>query len=740
MQITWRKILLAFGSLFLAALILVSILFILVGSGAYGPIPSKKDLQNIQNPVATEIFSVDSVLMGKYFIQDRNDIDSTELKPEIKQALIATEDARFYNHKGIDTRSLLRVLVKTILLQDRSAGGGSTLSQQLAKNLYPRDKKGFLSLPASKIREMIIARKLEKVYGKDEIILLYLNTVPFGENSFGIKSASRRFFNKQPENLALEEGAVLIGVLKATTSYNPRNNPKAAFQRRNVVLSQMVEYDYLDQAIADSLSELEINLDYNPLTHYSGIAPYFREFLRKDLQNWIEENPKENGEKYNLYTDGLRIYTTIDSRLQKHAEEAVRKHMIRLQQDFETHWRRRDLWAGKEKTLENYLLRASENNGQEMKSRLEEPTRERLVFTWEGDSLMNLTYLDSIKHQLNYLQAGFLVMENDNAHIRAWVGGIDHHFFKYDHVLSRRQAGSVFKPLVYLAALENGMKPCDLVKNDSIVYKEFEDWQPRNADREYGGVYSMKGALANSINTVSVSILMETGIPKVIEAATRAGIRPDLPAVPSLALGTAEISLLELVNAYQGFANKGIRHSPAFITAIEDKEGNILFRAEGTEPGIELTDELNADLLTGMLQNATENGTGAILKSYFQIPGDIAGKTGTTQNHSDGWFIGYTPEYTAGVWVGGDLPHIAFRTLDYGQGAYSALPIWAYFFQETYKDPEFRKYSRQRFDLDDEALEMLDCDDFYERKPFRIFGKDIEEFIRDLFRRKEDRD
>jgi penicillin-binding protein 1A len=740
MQKTRKIILITVSALLTTGILFLLILLLLVRTGAYGPIPSKKELRNIQNPLATEVFSADSVLMGKYFIQDRNDIDSAELKPEIKQALIATEDARFYKHKGIDTRSLLRVLVKTLLLQDRSAGGGSTISQQLAKNLYPRDKKGFLSLSASKIREMIIARKLEKIYPKDEIILLYLNTVPFGENSFGIKSSSRRFFNKDPQELRLEEAAVLIGMLKATTSYNPRNNPEAARRRRNVVLSQMVQYDYLDEETADSLSNLEISLDYNPLTHYSGIAPYFREFLRREIMERLEQNPKENGENYNIYTDGLRVYTTIDSRLQKYAEKSVRKHMSRLQEDFNRHWAKRDLWAGKDKTLESFMLRANGNDGQKMQALLAAPARERLVFTYKGDSLMNLTWLDSLKHQLNFLQAGMLVMENRNARVRAWIGGIDHQFFKYDHVLSRRQAGSVFKPIVYLAALEKGMKPCDLVKNDSIVYEEYEDWQPRNADREYGGLYSMQGGLTHSINTVSVSILLETGIPEVMETAVRAGIRPDLPAVPSLALGTAEISLLELVNAYQGIANRGIRHVPEFITRIEDKNGNILFLEEENREGVHMTDPSSAELLTGMLKNAIEYGTGMGLKTWFDIPGDIAGKTGTTQNHSDGWFIGFTPEYTAGVWVGGELPHIAFRTLDYGQGAYSALPIWAYFFREMYKDPEFSRFRSREFILSEETREMLDCDDFYERKPFRIFGKDIEKFIRDLFRGKGDRD
>ena len=720
----------------LAGALFVLLFFLLVKNGVFGSLPAEDELLNIRNPLATEVFTADSVLMGKYYLQNRNDVHFAELNQNLIDALIATEDARFYEHKGIDTRSLFRVFVKTLILQQRRAGGGSTLTQQLAKNLYPRKKSGFLSLPASKFREMIIAHRLENVYSKEEIILLYLNTVPFGENTFGIKSAAQHFFNKEPSALKIEEAALLVGMLKATSSYNPRKNPEAAKERRNIVLSQITRYGYLEVEIKDSLLQNAVNLQYEPSTHTNGIAPYFREFLRRELKEWCNSHFRENGEPWDLYTDGLRVYTSLDSRIQEHAEKAVRKHMTRLQSDFDEHWKHSNIWKGKESLLDRYALQAAGNDWEQLKAKKDQGIQEVRVFSWEGDSLRSFGFIDSLKHQLGFLQVGFVVMENSNARIKAWVGGIDFNFFKYDHVLSSRQAGSAFKPLVYLAALEHGMKPCDLFPDDSIVYEDYDNWSPRNADREYKGYYSMKGALGQSVNTVSVNILMETGIENVLETVRRAGILGNLPAVPSLALGTAEVSLLELVSAYQGIANRGVRYKPEYILRIEDRKGNILYQAPDVGEGSRMTERLNAELISGMLKNAVENGTAKSLINHFGFSSDMAGKTGTTQNHSDGWFIGFTPEYTAGVWVGGELPHIAFRNISYGQGAYTALPVWAYFFQEMYGDKRFAPLQKQIFNFSEEVIRQLDCDDYYESKPFRIFKQDPVKFFRDLFRKK----
>jgi penicillin-binding protein 1A len=569
----WRKMIR--GGLILAVflLFLLASFVLLVFTGGFGRIPGPQELSKIQNPLASEIYTSDGVLMGKYYIHNRQYLKPKDITVDLRNALIATEDARFYHHDGIDFRSLVRVLVKTVFLGDRSSGGGSTLTQQLVKNLYPRKNHGILSMPVNKIREMITAVRIERLYTKEEILMLYLSTVPFGENSLGIKSASQMFFSKDPADLDTEEMALLVGMLKATDIFHPLKHPENALTRRNVVLSQMEKYHYLPSEIADSLQELPLDISYNPLPHDAGIAPYFREMLRHRVAQWAMENLKANGEPYDIYNDGLKIYTTIDSRLQGYAEKAMKEHMAHLQALFEKTWEGRNLWQGipNEKILINY-------QGEYHDTMPAEPARKMEVFTWEGMAEKELNTFDSIRHYLQFLQAGFLAMDVRTAEVRSWVGGIDYEYFKYDHVLAKRQTGSVFKPLVYLAALEKGISPCDYYPNDSVVYTEFDNWIPRNANRTYGGYYSLKGALTHSINTVSVHLLMENGFEPVFDLSRRAGIDVPLPAVPSLALGTAEVSLLEMTRVYQAIANGGVTKEPVYILRIENKEGDILYR------------------------------------------------------------------------------------------------------------------------------------------------------------------
>ena len=736
-RIVSSKILLKILLYFFAGLIVVhGTLILLVLAGVFGKLPDTSELKRIQNPMATEIYTADSILMGKYYIQNRQYLAPGQITGTLRNMLIATEDRRFYDHSGIDFRSLGRVVVKTLLLSQEKAGGGSTITQQLAKNLYPRRDYGFISMPVNKLREMAIAVKIENLYDKEEILELYLGTVPFGENTFGIRSASMCFFNKNPRELKVEETAVLIGMLKATHTYNPTRNPEKTLKRRNVVLGQMVRYNYIDQGITDSLQQLPIELNYKPLPHDAGIAPYFREFMRGELGQWCRTHLKNESEQYDLYTDGLKIYTTIDSRLQQYAEEAMHEHMARLQELFDEHWRNRDLWKGirEEMLLINY-------DGEYRKEMAKEEKRKMNVFTWKGLQEREYNTLDSIRHFLQFLQTGFMAMDVHSGEIKAWVGGIKYEHFKYDHVLAKRQVGSIFKPLVYLAALEQGISPCEFFPNDSMVYDQYDDWTPRNADRTYGGYYSLKGALVHSVNTVSVNLLMETGIDTVLALGQKAGIVSTMPELPSLALGTANISLFEMVSVYQAIANRGMAIQPKYLTRIENKDGEVLYVNPDGEQGRAVCHPENAEVMIEILRGVVNQGTASALRNKHQIIADVAGKTGTTQNHTDGWFIGFTPGLVAGVWVGGDLQNLHFRSLEYGQGSFMAMPIWSNFMKSAFSDDTWNYLQDEEFEISESIKSMLACDDFRERKPFqfRPFKKLKEKsLLKKLFKRKKE--
>ncbi|MFO7670005.1 MAG: transglycosylase domain-containing protein [Bacteroidales bacterium] len=729
-----RKKILKYLLILPVGFVVIQALFVLlVFAGALGKLPDRQALKEIQNPIASEVYSADGVLMGTYYIQNRQYLEPSGITKSIKNALVATEDIRFYSHKGIDTRSLFRVFFKTLLLGKEGSGGGSTLTQQLAKNLFPRRDFGFITMPGNKVREMITARRMEKLYTKDEILEQYLNTVSFGENTFGITAASRRYFNKDPGDLQIEEIAVLIGMLKATHNYNPVINKEKALARRNVVLAQMAKYGFLEASVADSLQGLVLEVAYRPLPQNAGIAPYFREFIRAELDRWCSEHERNGSEHYNLYTDGLKVYTTIDSRLQLYAEEAMQTQMTQLQRIFEKQWALDNLWKGltEKQLMINY-------DGEYHPGMASEAPRNMELFTWEGPQRGEYNTLDSIRHYLKFLQTGILAMDVRSAEIRAWVGGINYEYFKYDHVLSRRQAGSTFKPLVYLEALEQGVSPCDYFPNDSVAYGEFDNWVPRNADRSYGGYYSMKGALVHSVNTISVALLMQVGIDSVLELCQRAGIEAPLPAVPSLALGSGAVSLLEMVGAYQAIANLGVGKKPVYIKRIEDSSGNILDENEPSMEGTTICSPENAELMIEMLRGVVNEGTAASLKTRYQMPGDVAGKTGTTQNYTDGWFIGFTPGLVTGVWVGGDLQNIRFKNMQYGQGAYTAMPIWAGFMKSAFQDEHWNILKQERFEISSTIREQLQCDDFRMKKPVQFHPvKTLKEkkLFRRLFRR-----
>lgn len=712
----------------LVVLLLFSFFYMAVFMGVFGHMPSKRELRARQNNTASEVYSADGVLLGRYYIQDRTNIAYEDIAPAAIEALIATEDARFYKHSGVDIRSTFRVLIKSLLLQE-SAGGGSTLSQQLAKNLYPRKDFKLWDMPVNKLREIIIARKLEGIYTKEELLELYLNTVPMGGNLYGIERASRRFFNTTADSLKTEEAAVLIGMLKATTSYNPRLNPERAQQRRNVVLNQMAKYNYLTAAKADSLKKLPLELDYRYITHNDGLAPYFREQLRLELDKWAASQKKKNGEPYNLYTDGLKIYTTIDAGMQQHAERAVRRRMALLQKKFDQHWKGRNPWGNDANVIQAAMQRSDryrkmERAGipnKEIRNAFREPVTMN-VFSWNGSTKKEMSPLDSLAYYGRFLNTGLLAMEPHSGYIRAWVGGINHDIFKYDHVRARRQVGSTFKPIVYAAALEKGIAPCTFFPNERKTYPEYENWSPQNATENYGGEYSMRGALAHSVNTVSAQLIMEAGVERTVELAHRFGIKGDLPAVPSLALGTADLSLLEMVSAYATFANEGYQVIPTYIEKITDRSGKIIRQHHPNEFARRVLARKNAAIMLHLMQGVVEEGSAAKLRSEFGLKMDIAGKTGTTQENADGWFIGITPKLVTGVWVGAESPKVRFRTLQLGQGSSTALPVWGDFMKRIALDPDYPGYMRSRFDpLPERLLEQMDCVSFRAEPPNQNF-------------------
>ncbi len=702
--------------------ILFMSLFLAVFFGYTGHVPTSIQLKEIKNPTASEVFSEDGVLLGRYYIENRSSVSFDEISPNVINGLIATEDARFYEHRGIDEIALMRVLVKTILLMDRSSGGGSTLSQQIAKNLFPRNDVGILSLPVNKLREAIIAYRLERIYSKEEILTLYLNTVPFGENIYGIEVAAERFFSKRPSELTVDEAAVLIGMLKANNAYNPRIFPERSKQRRNVVISQMVTYGYLSQDEGDAYKEKPLDLNYRIISFNEGPAPYFLEMLKPELLKWCSANFKDNGESWNLYTDGLRIVTTINSDFQKSAKKAVTEHMKSLQEDFDNHWSGQDPWRSNKNILQRAIRRS--RRYQSMKAagysseQIEEAFNQKInttLFTWDGMKDVETTPLDSVKHYLRFLNAGFLAIEPATGELKAWVGGIDFRFFKYDHVLSKRQPGSTFKPFVYLAALENGLSPFDYYPAEQAVYNEFDNYSPANFDGKHEGFYTMKGGLVHSVNTVAVDILMETGINNVIQTVRETGINSQLPQVPSIALGVHSESLKDLLFGYVTLANRGMKMEPFYLKSISTINNELVEefqRPSGTKTRL---NELNCQLVTHMLEAAVQQGTGAKIRTMYNIRGDFAGKTGTTQNYADGWFVGYTPALVTGSWVGAEEPGIRFRSSRFGQGSYTALPIVGKFFKEVYNDPKYKNLQNIRFpDLNNELLADLDLPHYKE--------------------------
>jgi len=701
---TWGTLII--GTLFLVGFLFIAGLVLSIRWGFFGALPSPKQLSEIQNDNASIVYSADNQVLGKYFIQNRTSVAYSDISSDIVNALVATEDARFFEHKGIDYRAWVRVLIKTVLLQDQSGGGGSTLSQQLSKNLFPREKYWKLTIPVAKIKEMFIATRLEKVYDKDELINLYLNTVPFGANVFGVQAAAKTFFNKSAKNVNIQEAAVLVGMLKANTKYNPVRNPNFSKTRRNVVLAQMAKYGYLRPSQLDSLKQTELKTDYQRDSNTEGLATYFRAQLRQELKTILPDFENKEGQAFNLYTDGLKIKTTIQSRLQRFAEEAVQEHMQGLQKSFDDHWKGKKAYG-------------TGRSDQDIKEAFEQPVR-MTIFTYQGDQVKEMSPLDSLKYYYCLLNAGFLAADPNNGKILAWVGGIDQKYLQYDHVLAKRQTGSTFKPIVYANAIRSGLSPCEYIPNQLVTYTDYDDWQPANSGDEYGGFYSMEGGIRKSINSIAVNLIMKTGVDSVRHLAHDMGIESDIPNAPAIALGTADLSLYEMVQVYQTFANQGIRRNLSFIERIETKDGKVLYEKEESEPVTVLTKDESA-IMDHLLQAVVDSGTARRLRFRYQLAGPIAGKTGTTQSHADGWFMGYHPNLVAGVWVGAEYPSVRFRTISLGQGANTALPIYGKFMHKVSKWKATRKWASASFPEPSEEVRLaLNCLPYLDEEPVQL--------------------
>ena len=712
---------------------LVTLFFLFFGSiyfGLWGKIPSSKELTELKQNKATQVLAANGKLIGKFYVYDRQPIDFSQFPEHLINALIATEDARFYEHDGVDNRSLLRVFFKSILLQDESAGGGSTITLQLAKNIYGRRDFGMFGIVINKMQEAVIAKRLEDIYSKDEIIELYFNTVPFSDNTYGIESASLKFFNKHTSELSLTESAVLVGMLKASHYYNPRIFPERSRLRRDVVLMQMARNNYISMTEAEEYKLEPLILDYKSYSHDKGIAPYFREQVRKDVTRILDTLKNKDGKKYNIYRDGLIVHTTLNYEMQQLAEEAMLEHMKELQLQHEKSYGDYAPWIRNKNILKDAIKRSQRYqslqkeglNESEIMKKLEQPHPTEL-FTYDGMESKNVSTIDSISHYLKFLNSGLLAVNPENGGVQAWVGGVDFRFFKYDHVAqSKRQVGSTFKPIVYTAALENGIDPCSYFSVREVTYED--GWTPSNSSSEGEDPnmnYNLKTALSHSMNTIAVKVLMETGIGNVINEARKMGVESDLPQVPSIALGTASLNLGELTSAYTSFVNNGHYSRPYYITKIEDGNGNLLAEFKPEISKQRAFSEDTRKIMLNMMQATVNEGTATRLRYKYGLQNDIAGKTGTTQDNKDGWFVGITPELVCVTWVGADDHRIGFRNTAIGQGANSALPIFAKLMQKMNADSEFNNITNARFQpLSAELAELMECppqerDNFFER-------------------------
>ncbi|HQQ94715.1 MAG TPA: transglycosylase domain-containing protein [Bacteroidia bacterium] len=709
MQQTTSKYIYWVWLIILGPFLFIALLLGLVGAELFGSLPEVHELLNPKNNLATIVYSGDMKILGKYYSENRVNVDFKELDQDVVNALIATEDARFYEHSGVDVKALGRSVFGVFT---GGKGGGSTITQQLAKMMFPREKLSKPALIIRKFKEWIIATRLEKYYTKEEILALYLNKFDFLNLAVGIKSAAQIYFNRSQDSLKIEQAALLVGMAKNPAYFNPIRFEERSLQRRNVVLGQMLKYGYLDKPRFDSLKALPLSLEFRPEDHNEGLATYFREYLRDNfLNDWCKRhiNP-ETGKPYNIYKDGLKIFTTLDSRMQQYAEESVTEHMRDLQKLFSKEclnkrnapfaWNvsRQEIdnmmYASMKRSDRYRLLKEDGLNELQILGTFKKPVKMR-VYSLRGDIDTVLTPYDSIRYYKSFLQTGFMAMEPQTGYIKAWVGGINHKHFQYDHVkVSKRQVGSTFKPFVYALAIQEGLTPCHQVPNvrTCILGEDGKDWCPENSDgpndKNVGKMITLKRALALSINYVTAWVMKQYGPRAVVDLVKRLGITSEIPEVPSICLGTPDISVFEMVGANAAFVNKGTYIQPTFLTRIEDQNGKVL--EEFVPNTDEVFSEEKAYAMIQLMRGVVDGGTGTRLRTRYKLYNPIAGKTGTTQRNADGWFMGLTPELVAGVWVGGEDRSIHFNSMVEGQGATMALPIWGKFFNKVYADKSLK--------------------------------------------------
>jgi penicillin-binding protein 1A len=748
----FRKYIIGLWLLFMIPLVGAAILFILISSGAMGFMPSFEELENPKSNLASAVISSDSVVLGTYFKENRTNVKYENLNPLLVKALIATEDARFYEHSGIDVRALMRVF-----LSRGEKGGGSTISQQLAKMLFPRENiSGGMDMVIRKLREWVIAVKLEKRYTKEEIITMYFNKFDFLNLAVGIKSAAKVYFDTSPDSLTLEQAAMLVGMAKNPSLYNPLKRPELTKERRNVVLSQMLKYGYITQAQYDSTKVKPLVINYQQVDHKVGLATYFREYLRlivsatepdpdnyidphiyyedslewatNPLYGWCNKNLKPDGSPYDIYRDGLIIYTTINSKMQRYAEEAVIKHMKEeLQPQFFKEQKGRDkapfAWNVSEKQIEEvmeqsmkrterYRLLKDQGMAPEEIEKIFHTPIEMTIFSWEGEIDTVMTPWDSIHYYKFFLRASLISVETKTGYVRAYVGGCNYKHFQFDMAkIGKRQVGSTFKPFLYALAMQEGHSPCYEVPNIPVSFTlpDGNVWTPKNSDKtkKDGQMVTLKWGLANSVNFISAWLMKRYSPQAVVNLANKMGVRSYIDPVPAICLGTPDVSLYEMVGAYSTFGNGGVYTQPIFVTKITDKNGNVLgvFKPARTEAMSEETAFMMIELLRGVVLG----GTSMRVRFKYNIICDMGAKTGTTQNQSDGWYIGITPKLTSGAWVGGEDRGIHFSGLFYGQGASTALPIWAYYMQKVYADKSLGYSTDDKFDKPAGIKVDMDC-------------------------------
>ncbi len=751
-----------FWFIFLGGILAVMFVFLLASWGALGEMPDETVLENPKTNLASQVIASDGVTIASYYLNDnRNPVTFDELPKHLVDALIATEDERYFDHAGIDARGTLRAALTL-----GKGGGASTITQQLAKQLFTKVASlNTAERILQKIKEWVIATRLERQYTKEEIITMYLNIYDFNRQADGIRSAAKIYFNKAPKDLSIEESAMLVGMLKNSSYYDPIKRHDLVKNRRNVVLSQMEKNEYISETLKDSLQALPMEVDYTPQSHKEGLATYFRAYLQEFMKEWASENEKPDGTKYNLYLDGLKIYTTIDSRMQAYAEDAMKEHMKKLQAEFfvqNTKKRNKtapftDLTTEEiDRTMQQAMRRSARWKEMKTQGKSEKQIKasfhkktEMTVFDWNGERDTIMTPYDSIMYYKHFLRSGMMSMDPTTGHVKAWVGGYSMKHFQYDHVRQgKRQVGSTFKPFVYATAVDQlKLSPCDSLPDiqhciEAGKHGNVEAWCPKNSNNEYGGMRTLKNALANSVNTITAQLIDKVGPQPVVELAQKMGVTSkDLIPVPSIALGTPDINLFEMVGAYSTFANQGIYQKPVMVTRIEDKNGTALY--EFVPETKDVLSREAAYVTVNLLQGVTQSGSGARLRHKFaknttvykeiitgypyEFQNPIAGKTGTTQNNSDGWFMGMVPNLVTGVWVGGEDRSIHFKTTTYGQGAAMALPIWALYMRKCYEDKNL-DVSKEDFEKPENLSINVDCS----KAAAKDDTKDIDDDLQDL--------